>query len=203
MEYVLNEGEGKKTILFFVPDDKVENVINRTILDVTSKSLDKEKVDEIYLCIKEIVNYFTAVNILRATGGDKISFDSKVRLLLNDSYLNYFKGKAIARKNFIEVRIIERKDGIMIEVINSEPIPQEHEKKIRDLMRKLSSGEEINFSLMGDNYDFIYSILTIWSILGDLGIDRKYFRLGNIDNRALVRIEIPFSENYTSIRDED
>lgn len=201
MEYILEEKKEKKSVVFFAPDDNVEKVINNAIFSVFSDRLGKEKGDEIYLCVKEIVNYFTAINVLRLTNGS-VNFDPRVRLLFNDSYLSYFKDKAKAKGKFIEVEIIERNGGVVVEIINSDPIPLDHEKKVRELLRKLSFGEEFNFSLTDDNYNFLYSIFTVWSILKDLGIDRKYFRLGNVEGKAIVRIEIPFSENYVSVRDE-
>ncbi len=200
MDYFVEERESFKRIIFFVPDDSVEKVINSKVMEVIEPKLGKDKADYVYLCVKEIVNYLTALNVINITGVSRI--DEKTSLLLSDSYLGYVRDKAKAKKSFVGIDIIKRNDGVVIEVHNSYRLPENHEKRIRDLLKNLSLGKQFEVSLSSyKGYDFIFSIMTVWYILKEIGIENKFFRIGNVGNRTVVRIEIPFSENYKSVRD--
>lgn len=200
MDYIVEDGGSLKRIMFFVPEDNVERIVNSKIMELVTPKLGKEKADYLYICTKEILNYITAVNILRMTGINEIN--GKTSILLNDSYLSYVKEKAKAKKAYIEVVILNKGDGIVIEIYNTYLLPREHEEKIRNLLKKLSSGEDFGISLYSTTeYNFLASIVTIWFILKDIGVEGKYFRIGNIGDRSFVRIEVPFSENYKSVRE--
>lgn len=200
MDYFVEERESFKRIIFFVPDDSVEKVINSKVMEVIAPELGKDSADYVYLCIKEIVNYLTAINVVSIAGVGKIN--DRTSLLFNDSYLGYFRERAKAKRSFVEVDIISRDGGVIVEIYNSFKLPEDHETKIRDLLRKLSSGEKFEIPLTNySGYDFLLSIMTVWYILKEIGIENKFFRIGNVGNRTVVRIEIPFSENYKSVRD--
>ncbi len=200
MDYFLEEKEDFKRILFFVPDDSVERVINLKVMETVGYTLGKEKADYVYLCIKEVLNYITALSIINILGAKVI--DDRISLLFNDSYLRYVKDKAKAKRAFIEINFLKRDSGIVIEVFNSYALPREHEEKIRALLNELSSGKEFEISFYNDRkYDFLSSIVVIWYILKEIGVRNEFFRIGNVNGKSFVRIEIPFSENYRSVRE--
>ncbi len=198
MNYLISENENVKKITFFVPDDPTRRVIKEKIFNVL-RMIGEEKSNSLYLCVKELINYLTAVNLLKLTA-KSVNFDSKLSLLLNESYLTYFRERFKASGKAVEIVIKSVGDGVIIEIINSEPIPEEHEKEIRAILRDLSSGKEFSLSLSDERYNFISSIIMTWLILKDIGIDPSLFRIGNINNRTFIRIEIPLSESYVSIR---
>ncbi|MFN4245091.1 MAG: hypothetical protein ACK4F9_02950 [Brevinematia bacterium] len=200
MDYFLEEKENLYRITLFVPSDSLEKIINSKVLDIFGSSLGKDKADYVYLCIKEILNYVTAVTIINLTGVNEIN--ERTSLLFSDTYLGYVKEKAKARNSFIEINFIKKDGGISIEIFNSCALPKEHEEKIRSLLKMLSSGEEFEISLYSDRkYDFLTSIIVVWYILREIGVKGELFRIGNVDGKLFVRIEIPLSENYRSVRE--
>jgi len=198
MNYLISENDNVKKITFFVPDDPTKRVIKEKISNVLG-IIGEEKSNSLYICIKELINYLTAVNILKLTA-KFVNFDSKLSLLLNESYLTYFRERFKASGKAIAIVIKNVNDGVIIEIINSEPIPEEHEREIRAILRDLSSGKEFSLSLSGEGYNFVSSIVMTWLILRDMGVDPSLFRIGNRDNKTFIRIEIPLSQSYISVR---
>jgi len=198
MNYLISENDNVKKITFFVPDDPTRRVIKEKISNVLG-IIGEEKSNSLYICIKELINYLTAVNILKLTA-KFVNFDSKLSLLLNESYLTYFRERFKASGKAIAIVIKNVNDGVIIEIINSEPIPEEHEREIRAILRDLSSGKEFSLSLSGESYNFVSSIVMTWLILRDMGVDTSLFRIGNRDNKTFIRIEIPLSQSYISVR---
>jgi hypothetical protein len=198
MNYVISENENIKKITFFVPDEPTKRVLKEKIAEVFT-GISEEKVSSIYLCLKELINYLTAINLMKMTTNTSV-FDNKLSLLLNESYLNYSRERFRASGKSISVVMRNVKDGIVIEIYNSEPIPEDHEKEIRKTLRDLSLGNQFALSLSDQNYNFLASIVMTWLMLKDIGIEPSLFRIGNRDKKTFIRIEVPLNENYLPMR---
>lgn len=98
-----------------------------------------------------------------------------------------------------------RDEGLRIQMINTaEMAPQEEERLRRKLEKAMQYDSMLDFYM--DNADDTegagLGLAMIVTMLKSEGIDPSYFRLFTKDEKTIARVEIPFNDNYKSVREQ-
>jgi hypothetical protein len=111
--------------------------------------------------------------------------------------------RCLARGVFVTIRFHYCRDGLTIEVKNNTPVIKNEEVRMREKMKKAMGYNDIAEFYM-DNMDNTegagLGIALIMILMKNEGIDPNLFRIITTENFTVARVEIPFNENYVSIR---
>lgn len=111
--------------------------------------------------------------------------------------------RCLARGVFVTIRFHYCSDGLIIEVKNNTPVIKNEEVRMREKMKKAMGYNDIAEFYM-DNMDNTegagLGIALIMILMKNEGIDPNLFRIITTDAFTVARVEIPFNENYISIR---
>ncbi len=111
--------------------------------------------------------------------------------------------RCLARGIFVTITFYYCKDGLAVEVRNNTPVIREEEKRMREKMKKAMGYNDIAEFYM-ENMDNTegagLGIALIMILMKNEGIDPNLFRIMTTPTHTIARVEIPFTENYVSIR---
>jgi hypothetical protein len=111
--------------------------------------------------------------------------------------------RCLARGVFVNIRFHYCQDGLYVEVKNNTPVIKDEETRMREKMKKAMGYNDIAEFYM-DNMDNTegagLGIALIMILMKNEGIDPNLFRIITTETHTIARVEIPFNENYVSIR---
>lgn len=167
----------------------------------------------LYSCVKEIVVNATKANAKRVffeehglkvdNREEYIEGMKRIKALLSESWILEYGRKAKQRGMEVSVAFYHNNDGLRVEVRNDADILPTDEERIR---LKLAEGttydDLVSFYMKnadnteGEGLGLVMNLL----LLKAENINPALFRIGMVDGKSLARIEIPFSENFKSVR---
>ncbi len=114
--------------------------------------------------------------------------------------------KARLRGYFVLIDFIFTEDGFTMEVVNNTPIAPEEEESMREKLKRAMGYEDIaqfymDQAMSGESEGAGLGIALIIILLKGENIDPKYFRIIIQEDRTLARVEIPFTGNFKSKRE--
>lgn len=111
--------------------------------------------------------------------------------------------RCLARGVFVNIKLQYCMDGMLLEVMNNTPVLKTEEVRMREKMKKSMGYNDIAEFYM-DNMDNTegagLGIALIMILMKNEGIDPNLFRIITRDTHTIARIEVPFTDNYVSVR---
>jgi hypothetical protein len=111
--------------------------------------------------------------------------------------------RCLARGVYVQLKFHYCSDGMLVEVLNNTPVIKTEETRMREKMKKSMGYNDIAEFYM-DNMDNTegagLGIALIMILMKNEGIDPNLFRIITHPDRTIARVEIPFTDNYVSIR---
>jgi hypothetical protein len=178
------------------------------------KYLDKENlVEMLYTITKELAINGVKANQKRVFFEDEglNIMDPKDYAIGIENYKKKFSEKmadeygkrCLARGVLVHIKFHYCKDGMYVEVRNNTPVIKDEEARMREKMKKAMGYSDIAEFYM-DNMDNTegagLGIALIMILMKNEGIDPNLFRITTTPTETIARVEIPFNENYVSIR---
>ncbi|MBM9575729.1 histidine kinase [Leptospira sp. 201903070] len=197
-------------------NSKLEKYVLRIITEILTKVGQTRYVEMLYTITKEMSINGVKANQKRVFFEDEgldirnpaeyekgvAAFKAKFSERMADEY-----GKrCLARGISVKLNITYTMDGIVVEVTNNTPVIAEEQERMREKMRKAMGYNDIAEFYM-DNMDNTegagLGIALIMILLKSENIDPHLFRVMTHEHETVARVEIPFSENYISIRSKE
>ncbi|RHX84972.1 histidine kinase [Leptospira stimsonii] len=197
-------------------NSKLEKYVLRIITEILAKVGQSRYVEMLYTITKEMSINGVKANQKRVFFEDEgldirnpeeyekgvAAFKAKFSERMADEY-----GKrCLARGISVKLNITYTLDGIVVEVTNNTPVIAEEQERMREKMRKAMGYNDIAEFYM-DNMDNTegagLGIALIMILLKSENIDPHLFRIMTHEHETVARVEIPFSENYISIRSKE
>lgn len=196
----------------------VEKHIQHAVESILDKNSKSSLVSSLYTVLKELV-----INGCKANQ-KRIFFDEKGLDITNHE--DYQKGNGLYKDIFSEKMALEYglkarskgyyviidfsfdNTGMTTEVINNTPIAREEEVTMRAKLKKAMGYSDIAEFYMDQAMSDEESegaglgIALIIILLKGEGIDPSYFRILTEEDRTVARIEIPFTDDFKSKRDQ-
>lgn len=114
--------------------------------------------------------------------------------------------RCLARGVFVKISVTYTTDGLVVEVVNNTPVIEIEESRMREKMKKAMEYNDIAEFYM-DNMDNTegagLGIALIMILLKSENIDPKLFRIQTSAAETVARVEIPFTDNYVTIRSKE
>ena len=193
--------------------NNVEKQIDFLIATILKKYGRESLQAALYSCVKEIVVNATKANAKRVffeehglkvdNREEYIEGMKRIKALLSESWILEYGRKAKQRGMEVSVAFYHNNDGLRVEVKNDADILPTDEERIR---LKLAEGttydDLVSFYMKnadnteGEGLGLVMNLL----LLKAENINPALFRIGMVDGKSLARVEIPFSENFKSVR---
>jgi len=193
--------------------NNVEKQIDFLIATILKKYGRESLQAALYSCVKEIVVNATKANAKRVFFEEHglkvddreqyIEGMKRIKALLSESWILEYGRKAKQRGMEVSVAFYHNNDGLRVEVRNDADILPTDEERIR---LKLAEGttydDLVSFYMKnadnteGEGLGLVMNLL----LLKAENINPALFRIGMVDGKSLARVEIPFSENFKSVR---
>lgn len=204
-------------VRFYYFDDIILDYV-KSIVDAIFLRLRKPGLaDPLYNGVKEVIINGLKANIKRIIFTDNgFDLDSESE---TEEGMRMFKEYILAsapeeieneliRHNFhILIYFFLSEDGLRIEVWNNCELSEIEERRIRDKFRNSLKYRNI-MEFMNDHGDSLegagLGLFLLVLMLRQMGVDPNYFRVGmNDEGYTVSRIEIPLSEKYAAIREDN
>lgn len=209
----VNKGK-KVTLITYTLTNAMEEMIEFALNSILDRYGQTDLQTALYSITKELVVNGTKANakkiFLEERGlcedNDSDECVSVIHKELSEDWIN--KYGRMAREQNLEVRASfeHTADGLRIYIINNLPLNEINEKRIRKnlekgmqfdniaefYMQQAMNGEESEGAGMG-------LVMNLLMLKGE-NIDPNLFRIGVIDNKTFARVEIPFTDNFVSVR---
>lgn len=193
--------------------DNVEKQLDFLILTVLTKYGREALQAALYSCVKEVVVNATKANAKRVFFEEQgLKFNDKtdyiegmkrLKMLLSESWIMEYGRKAKQRDMEVSITFTHNADGLRVEVKNDADILPTDEERIRLKLAEGTSYDDLAAFYMknmdnteGEGLGLVMNLL----LLKAENINPALFRIGMVDGKSLARIEIPFSENFKSVR---
>lgn len=167
----------------------------------------------LYSCVKEIVVNATKANAKRvffdehglkvADRDDYVKGMKRIKELLSENWIMEYGRKAKQRNMEVSIAVNHNADGLRIEVKNDADILPTDEERIRLKLAEGTTYDDLASFYMknmdnteGEGLGLVMNLL----LLKAENINPALFRVGMVNGKSLARIEIPFSENFKSVR---
>lgn len=194
-------------------NSKLEKYVLLIITEILKKHNQIRYTEMLYTTVKEL-----AINAVKANqkriffevNGLDIFDESqyaegmvKFKQSFSDKMADEYGQKCMEKGINVTLNFFYKKDGMHIEVINNTPVIKMEEIRMREKMRKSMEYNDIAEFYM-DNMDNTegagLGIALIMIMLKGEGIDPNLFRIITKPKETIARIEVPFSENYITLR---
>lgn len=193
--------------------NSVEKQIDFLIATILKK-YDREALQAaLYSCVKEVVVNATKANAKRVffeeqglkfnDRDDYIEGMKRLKKLLSESWILEYGKKAKQRNMEVSITFTHNADGLRVEVKNDADILPTDEERIRLKLAEGTTYDDLAAFYMknadnteGEGLGLVMNLL----LLKAENINPALFRVGMVDGKSLARIEIPFSENFKSVR---
>ncbi len=209
-------GKGRRiAIVTYSLQPKIEKLI-KSILYLILKQYDKEYLhDSIYSVLFESIMNCVKANAKRVFFEERKlnirsieDYNTGIRIFkeeIGSQRLRELCEKGRQKEIHIKILYTHTQSGLKIEIFNSAEILKQEEHRIRT---KLSKGQKYQnlFDFYNDNSDptegeglgLVLSLL----MLKAEGVDTSNFRIGSKNGITKTRIEIPFTDEYMSEREQ-
>ncbi|WP_061245197.1 hypothetical protein [Leptospira noguchii] len=197
-------------------NSKLEHYVLKVITEILTKVGQTRYIEMLYTITKEM-----SINGVKANQ-KRVFFEDEGLDIRNPEHyekgITAFKAKfsekmvdeygkrCLARGISVKLNITYTNEGLIVEVTNNTPVIREEEERMREKMKKAMSYNDIAEFYM-DNMDNTegagLGIALIMILLKSENIDPQLFRIMTREHETVSRVEIPFSENYISIRSKE
>lgn len=167
----------------------------------------------LFSCLKELITNGLKANIkhilfkeLGISGLERREYlrgMAELKQRFSQQWFFRYAAKAAEAGLFVEIRITHDPDGMRIEVVNNIDILPEDEKRVRSKFSRGMTYDNLGSfyldhgdSSEGEGLGFALSVL----LLRGQQINPALFRVGSSGGETFARLEIPFSENFRSVR---
>lgn len=217
-EQVLKGVESGKRIVFvtYSLTDSIERQLDFLIAVVLKKYARESLQATLYSCVKEIVVNATKANAKKAFfdelglrldhPGDYEIGMKKVKAALSEAWIREYGKKAKDRDMHVSIAFRHANEGLRIEVTNDSDILPADEDRIRlKLAEGMTYDDLVAFYMKnadnteGEGIGLVMNLM----LLKAENINPALFRVGMVGGKAMARLEIPFNENFRSVRGED
>ncbi len=168
----------------------------------------------LYTCAKELAinglkanhkRIFFEENNLRISNPDDYQAGIKIyKKHLNEEMASVYGKLAKNKKIFVIITFHHDFDGLRIEVINNSSISKNEEIRVRNILSKVMKYEELmDFYIdHGDETEGAgLGLALVVTLFKKIGINPDLFRIIIKDNFTIARMEIPFTNDFSTIRD--
>jgi hypothetical protein len=193
--------------------DNVEKQIDFLIATILEKYGRASLQAALYSCVKEVVVNATKANAKKVffeeqglkfnEREDYIEGMKRLKKLLSESWIQEYGRKAKQRGMEVSIAFVHNSDGMRIEVRNDADILPTDEERIRMKLAEGTTYDDLATFYMknvdnteGEGLGLVMNLV----LLKAENINPALFRVGMVDGKSLARIEIPFSENFKSVR---
>lgn len=189
----------------------------RLVLDRILDRYTRNKLfDTIFACIIELATNGTKANMkhlflseLNDDAADskkhKENLKAFKKALSDKSWVQKYSIQAREQGFFVKIAFTHDHDGITIRISNNLPLSNEDEERIRKKFNLAMKYDDlISFydahhdDSEGEGLGFALNVI----LMKGENIDPALFRIGNVENQTVARIEIPFSNDFKSIRNK-
>ncbi len=202
-------------LISYALSEDMEKKLEAVIEKILSRFERLDLKSTIYTCIKELAINGTKANIKKIyfdeLGIDEDNdeeYDKGIKLFkehFSEEWLYEYGKKAKEEGYFVKIKFFYDEYGMRVEVTNNVQILPVDEKRLREKLAKAMQYDNIAEFYM-ENADATegegIGIALVVLLLKGEGIDPGLFRVGIIDKLTTSRIEIPFSDNFNTIRDK-
>ncbi|MCE9499526.1 MAG: hypothetical protein K8R21_03345 [Leptospira sp.] len=209
-------GEGKKiALLTSYLSEKMEAKIAFVVSSVLRKYNKGYLQSSLYSMLKELAINATKANAKKIFFHENgIESDNSSRFVecirkfkenLNEEWIRVYGEKAKAMMFFVCIVIEHDANGLIIKVKNTSEISQSDENRLREKLRK-----GLDYKNMSEYYienmdqtegEGIGLVLNLFLMRGE-NLDPGLFRIGNVNGCTVARMEIPFTNDFVSIREK-
>ena len=193
--------------------DFMEQKIQESLTKILEQHEKIELHTTIYTCLKELLVNAIKANLKTAyfiehdwdinNSDDYEKGTKKYKIDLGESLLEQHLDVLITNNHVVSLEFTYSKEGMLIEVINMTPMSIYDELKLREKLKYAMKADDIADYFINYGNDTegagIGLALLILLLKGE-GIDPSLFRVGVIGDKTVARLEIPFTDNYISIR---
>ncbi|MBE7411081.1 MAG: histidine kinase [Leptospiraceae bacterium] len=197
-------------------NSQLEKYVLKIITDILAKFNQQRFIDMLYTITKEMAINGVKANQKRIFFEDQglditneIEYSKGLELYkqkFSDAMANEYGKRCLSRGVYVMLNFSYHSEGLYVEVINNTPVLKQEESRMREKMRKAMGYNDIAEFYM-DNMDNTegagLGIALIMILLKNENIDPNLFRIITGKDKTIARVEIPFSENYISIRSKE
>lgn len=212
IKQAISTGENLRLIVHSIKDS-IEHEINFVLAALLDQYEQEQLQSTLYSCLKELLVNAVKANAKRVffeemgieeTSGPR--YEQGLRLFkdnLTESWVENYCHKALDKGLDVRIDIFHSRDGLRIEVINQLEISSEDEARIREKFATgMSYDDLVSFYLdhadksEGEGLGFAMNVL----LLKGEQINPALFRVGTGNGKTIARLEIPFTEDFISVR---
>ena len=201
-------------LLSYSFSEDMERKMNTVVGLILSKYEQAEKCATVYTIVKELAINATKANVkylfLDEEGFDKDNENSykegmaAFRKSMSENFLIKMGSRCKDLGRWVRLQFQYDKTGMIIEVKNNMPLTGIDEKRVREKLGKAMQYDDIaQFYL--DNADESegagMGIALVVILMKAEGLDPALFRIFSDGTETFSRIEIPFTDDYVSLRD--
>ena len=203
-------------IVFYSLSEKTERRIDLVLSSILQNYGKLHLQSALYTCIKEMaVNaaktnakmvFFTENDLNFDNEHDYASGIREFKSKISENWIQEYGQKAKVLNLNARIYFYHNEDGLRIETINSMKVSDRDEARVREKFKKAMSYDDLLSFYMdhadeseGAGLGFAMNFI----LLRAEGIDPALFRMGSVDGKTRARIEIPYTENFVSVRGLD
>lgn len=216
LEVALSDGN-RIEIVSFRMDEAAERQLLLTIEKILSRYNRETLKDALFACALELATNATKANmkhVFFADAGLDIQDEADYQkgipkfkdTVLSKEWLAQYGDRAKALGLHVRMIFTHTPDGLRIEIINNRHILPQDEERIRQKFQQAMKYDSLADYFMdnadqteGEGLGFAMNIL----LLKGENIAPNLFRIGREERGTVARIEVPFTENFSSIRPVD
>ena len=214
LQVAINNGKVIRLISYSMSTD-VEKKLDKVIHSILEKYDKVDLKSLIYTSVKELAINGTKANLKR------VFFEEQGLEIANED--DYEKGMVLykdqmteekamefgkkARESglFVRISFFHDDTGLRIEVINNTSITPQEEKRLREKLSKIMQYDNLMEFYM-DNQDNTegagMGLALVTTMLKGEQVDPNLFRIMTNEEKTIARVEIPFSEEFNSMRNK-
>jgi len=213
LEVALSDGSQIKIVSFSV-DEAVEQQLRLTVQRILERYERAHLSDAIFACALELATNATKAN-MKHVFFTELGLDIAIpaeyeegmarfkKTALTREWLESYADKAQKMDLRVQMVFTHTVDGLRIEIINNRQILPQDEDRIREKFNRAMQYDSLHQYYLdnsdqteGEGLGFALSIL----LLKGENLDASLFRIGREDRGTIARIEVPFTENFVSVR---
>lgn len=213
-EYILNRS--RISVQSSRMNSKLEKYVLRILTEVLEKLGQTRYIEMLYTITKEMAINGVKANQKRVffedLGLDIRNLDhydqglAQFKQNFSEKMADEYGKRCLARGVFVKISVTYAPEGLVVEVVNNTPVIEIEESRMREKMKKAMEYNDIAEFYM-DNMDNTegagLGIALIMILLKSENIDPKLFRIQTNAGETIARVEIPFTDDYVTIRSKE
>ena len=210
------ESDRRVVFMAYTLSTVMERQLDFVIAILLKKYKRPELQSTIYSCLKEIVinatkanakHVFFAEHNLRLDDPDQYRKGmTMIKEQLSEKWIEKYGALAKEKNLRVTIEFDHAPDGLRIRVLNDTELIPTDEKRIREKLAEGMNYEDLLsfYMQMGDQDEGegLGLVMNLLLLKGE-NINPALFRVGFIDGKTMARIEIPFSDDFVSVRGEN